>query len=127
MPGLIKWKYFGKKPFRIRGGRKIVKPNETFDAAESEIPQAFRDLIVPVKPLASEPPVEVIDSGYQLRHRAGNWYDILDAQGKVVNEKALRQDEARRMLEALAPGEPVKEAVSEPENPAPAPAGASGQ
>ena len=125
MPEPIKWKNIGKS-FRTRGGR-IIKPNQVFEVLESEIPQAFRDILVPVEPIPAEPVLKVSGSGYQLRHRGNNWYDILDAQGKVVNEKALRQDEARKMLEALAPGEPVKEAVSQPENPSPAPEEAPAQ
>ena len=109
-----KWKKLGGGSFRLRSGR-IIKPNQTFDASPDEIPAAFRDIVVPVTPLPPAPKLDVQAGAYQLRHRGSNWYDILDGQGKVVNEKALRQDEARKIIEGLAPGEPIKEAPGAPE------------
>lgn len=99
-----KWKRLGNKSFRMANGR-IIKPGQIFEATEEEIPKAFRDLIVLAEPAPPEPSLSVSSAGYQIRHRGSNWYDILDPQGKVVNEKALRQDEARKMLDDL--GVPV--------------------
>jgi len=106
----ISWKKLGGGSFRLATGR-IIKPNQIFDATEAEIPKAFRDVVVPVKPLPPEPKLEVVSGGYSVRHRGSNWYDVMDGQGKTLNEKALRQDDARRLIESLT-GEPMPEGGS---------------
>lgn len=46
--------------------------------------------------------VEAVPAGYQVKPRGNGLYNILDAQGKVVNETALRQADAQKLLEDLA-------------------------
>lgn len=87
----------------MRNG-KIIKPNQVFEAALSEIPAGFRDVIVPIGELPPNPediPIEVPTSKYQLQSRGAGWYDVIDATGKTVNENAMRQAEARVLLERL--------------------------
>ena len=50
----ISWKKLGGGSFRLATGR-IIKPNQIFDATEAEIPKAFRDVVVSVKPLPPSP------------------------------------------------------------------------
>lgn len=96
-----RWKLLSNKSFRMGRGR-IIKPNQVFEATEEEIPKAFRDVVVPVDPLPQEAPLPVLSGGYQVRSRAPGWYDVVDSQGKVVNESALRQDAAQKLIEDLS-------------------------
>lgn len=96
----IDWRKIGGGSFRMKSGR-IIKPNEKFKARPSEIPMAFRDVVVPLEPLPQPPPLEVADAGYSLRSRGPGWYDIVDANGKVMNESALRRDDAEEQLAKL--------------------------
>lgn len=95
-----RWKKLGNKSFRMANGR-IIKPNQIFEATEAEIPKAFRDVVVPVDPLPQEAPLVVPPGGYQVRSRGPGWFDVVDAHGKVVNENALRQADAQKLLEDL--------------------------
>ncbi|TSA08014.1 MAG: hypothetical protein D4R73_09160 [Deltaproteobacteria bacterium] len=91
------WKLLSNKSFRMVSGR-IIKPNQVFEATEEEIPKAFRDLIVPMTPVPEEPALEVAPGGYSIMSRGPGWYDVVDAHGKVVNEGALRQADAQKLL-----------------------------
>lgn len=101
MTDKIKWKKLGGGSFRMASGR-IIKQNQVFEATEAEIPKGFRDVIVPVDPIPEPPALEVVPGGYQVRSRGPGWYDVVDAQGKVVNEGALRQADAQKLLEDLS-------------------------
>lgn len=98
----IKWKNLGGT-FRMREGKKIVKPNEVFDAFPHEIPQAFRDCIKPVD--AQEPSkadiIQVVSSSYEIKSKGPGLYNVVDGQGKVINEKGLSVQAAKELLETL--------------------------
>lgn len=96
----IRWRKFGKGSFRMANGR-IIKPGQVFIASPSEIPEGFRDTIVALDELPEEKPLEVVEGNYRIKSRGPGWYDVLDSQGKKVNEQALRQDEAKALLESL--------------------------
>ncbi len=108
----IQWQKTGGGTFYLKPpagspakrGRKI-KSGQIFKAYPSEIPQAFRDNIKaldPVPPPPEEEILEVDEGEYTLKSRgAGGWYDILDSEGKVVNEKALKKDAALEHIESL--------------------------
>ena len=42
--------------------------------------------------------------GYTVSHRGGPWYDVIDADGEVVNEKGLKQVDAIALVESLTDG-----------------------
>jgi hypothetical protein len=96
----IRWRKVGGGTFRMANG-KIIKPNQTFWAEINNIPEGFRDTIVPLSELPEEKPLEIADNEYKLDSRGAGWYNITDSQGKVLNENALREDEAKEMLESL--------------------------
>lgn len=82
----------------LRLAKRLIKPNEIFYAYPSEIPKAFRDTVVPldgeppqVDPAEAPLPAPAAKSTYtiQPRGKSKTWFDIVDSQGKVVNEKAL--------------------------------------
>lgn len=84
-------------------GNRIIKPNEIFLARESAIPKAFMDTIILVgeRPATPENPVPTTNQ-FSLRDRGPGWYDIVDENGKVINENALRKREAEALIESLA-------------------------
>lgn len=99
----ITWKKLGGGSFRLASG-KIIKPNQVFEAYPEDIPVAFRDRVVPVNPddLPQEYPLEVVKANYQVIFKSPGWYDVVDGNGKVVNEKRLRSEDAKRLVEQLS-------------------------
>jgi hypothetical protein len=84
-----------------KGG--IIKPNQHFWARPSEIPQTFKDVIKPVHALPPEPPLEVTEPGYDMKPNAddANKWDVVDRQGKIMNEQPLSQHDAEELIQAL--------------------------
>jgi hypothetical protein len=102
----IRWRKIGGGSFRMASGR-IIKPNEVFLAFEREIPEAFRDVVIPEEPLpdAAERviPAEEATPKYELRSKGPGWYDVVNvATGEPINERSLRRDEAEKMVESLS-------------------------
>jgi len=105
----IRWKKLGGGSLRllIDGKRRIIKPNEKFMATPDEVPQAFRDVVVPLDTIPGTPPTPVITMGVQTvyvakpRGKSGDW-DVVDPNGKVLNEKALKKEIAVKLIEDLA-------------------------
>ena len=89
---------------------KIIKPNQKFWATKSQIPKNAFDLIIPVDglPVETSPEEEVVDAVdqvYTVKSRGtGGWYDIVDQNDKVVNEKALKKDDAEQLIKELIAG-----------------------
>jgi hypothetical protein len=85
---------------------RIIKPNQKFFAYDHEIPKGAWDLITrlsgtPTGPVPEDVPIKVKPPKYKLDHVGGGWYNILDSEGKIVNEKALKKEEANEHLAAL--------------------------
>jgi len=99
----IKWKKVGGGSFRL--GNRIIKPGQKFTASEDEIPQAFRDVVVPLGSLPESKPAPVIhsvDSTYTLKSRKGTvLFDVVNSSGKVLNEKALTKEIAEKLIQDL--------------------------
>jgi len=97
----------GSLHMRIDGRMKIIKQNQKFPAKPEEIPETFRDVIVPID--ASElntvekkqQSIDVKSLKYTVKSKGGGWFDVIDATGKVVNEKALRQEAADQLVKDL--------------------------
>jgi len=111
------WKKIGGGSLRL-GGR-IIKPGQIFEAYPEEISKGFRKLVIPQSANAvftdKAPPVEVapapekiVKSKYDLRQRPGLtmeqkgksplWFNVLNAEGDVITEKAVKKSEAEKML-----------------------------
>jgi len=111
-PDALLWKKIGGGSFAatINGRRVIIKPGETFLARPDEIPLGQRDVIVPADPVdlakKEQNKEEKISSDnapkYSLSDRGGSWWDVVSADGKVQNEKALRKPAAEELLAALS-------------------------
>lgn len=109
--GKIRFRKEGRGVFRHRNF--IYRSGEIFWAHPNEISPQFRDLIVPVdidpKVLYGPKPIEdvkeelVIKPAYTKKQReSSSFWDIFDSEGKQVNEKALREEQADDYLESLA-------------------------
>jgi len=100
----IQWKKIGGGSLRLNG--RIIKPGQIFDAKPSDIPTGFRDVVVPLEPIRekAEPPIEVIKVEYTLKQRGKSplWFDIVDSNDKVLNEKALKKAEAEQLIVDLS-------------------------
>jgi len=117
-----KFKKTGGGSFILAG--KMIKPGQIFEAFPEDIPEAFRNLLIPIsgetnwekqKEKASNIVVEkekVVKPVYKLaQHGKGPlWWDIVtetgkDAEGnpiyKVLNEKALKKEVAQGLLEDM--------------------------
>ena len=97
----IRWKKVGGRTFILNN--RMIKPGQVFTAKVSEIPKAFRDLIIPVDDL----PVEVDEltligdgSSFSLQPNGDKW-NILNRMGKKLNEVALSRDEALILIKQL--------------------------
>ena len=110
-PEAILWKKEGggSLHLHIAGRLMIIKPGQRFYAKEEEIPPAFRDVIVAVDPVKAakvqEKREEKIDKSnapkFELQHRSGKWWDVVNESGKVQNEKALAKEDAQELLNSL--------------------------
>lgn len=100
-PKPIRWKKIGNGSFILNN--RYIKPGQTFMATVNEIPVAFRDLIVPVEGLPEDQFLTVKkSSNYKIVEIEGtNTWNIVDSQGKVLNEKPMVRIEAEKLLNAL--------------------------
>lgn len=102
-----RFKKIGGGSFETYSG-KIVKPNEIFKADPDDIPKAFRDIVVEVDPDPNpqpEPKTEEIEvHEYTKEPKSKGWYDVVDSNGKVMNEKSLRDAEADELIKNLSNG-----------------------
>ena len=91
----------------LRIGNKIIKPGEKVQLDPTVIKPAWKDLLKPLQdvPVKKETPivVDITKSVYSLKQRdvAGLWWDVVDAQGKVVNDKALRKEKAEEYIKDM--------------------------
>ncbi len=97
-------------------GRTILKGG-TFEAYPSQIPEGFSDLVERIeipetdmsvfkskKPKPGQvlqPPAPVIEnlSEPRMERRTGAWWDVYDMKGEKVNSRALRKEDADKVLE----------------------------
>ena len=107
----IRWIKTGGGIFYLhrQGKTYIIKPGERFTATLEEIPEAFRDTVkpldgTPIQTLVDrvEDNIDVTKAEYTLNHRGGGYYDVLDAQGKVISEGALRKEKAEELIASLS-------------------------
>ncbi len=78
-------------------GSRTIHSGEYFRADEKDIPSAFRDTIVK----AEEPGIkikEVKEPVLRIQRRSSGWFDVVDKDGKVQNNQALRYQEAEKLV-----------------------------
>jgi len=98
---LIRWKKVGGGSFRM--GNKIIKPGQVFSARLIDIPEGAKDVIMPVDklPEGMKEDIKVIKAIYSIKHRSGKWYDVVNSNGKVLNEKAMTRADALELIKLL--------------------------
>ena len=97
------WRKEGGGTFRMGNG-KIIKPKQIFKAYESEIPKGFRDIVIAVGDLPEKEQEKIRNVNapvFSLVHRGGGWFNVTSSEGKIMNDKALKKDEAEKLIEAL--------------------------
>ena len=103
------WKKVGGGSLRI--GNHIIKPGQVFEAWPDDISPAFRRMVIPVSgdavfdgpsvkevsPTAGVKPVYTI----QPHGKSLFLFDILDVNGKILNEKSLKKEAAEQLIKEL--------------------------
>jgi len=99
--GAIRWKKLGGGSLRL--GNHIIKPGQIFTARKDTIPEKFLNSLQALDPIPESEmdKNEPVSSNYTLKERGNNWYDVVNADGKPLNEKALRKDQADELLKSL--------------------------
>ena len=103
--GEIRWRKISGT--LILRDKTVIKPGQTFMARPEDIPKVFRDTVVPVNPEelldpeAVLPSVEPEPPSYIIKGIGPGRYNVLDGQGKAVNEKPMSLADAERLVENL--------------------------
>ena len=103
--GAVRWIKSGGGSLSLRDGREITAGE--FTAHPDDIPQAFRDVVKPASGKEPEPPVPKlpppISTTYSIK-TAGlpGKFNVVDGQGKAINEKGLTAAEAKTLLGSLS-------------------------
>jgi hypothetical protein len=105
----MKWKNIGGGTFQVEAGR-IIKSGEIFEADPQQVPQIFRDTIIPLDP-DQDPPQTLTrkkapakqdpdppTGKYSIQKRNAGWFDVVDQDGNYANESALRSGEAEELM-----------------------------
>jgi hypothetical protein len=103
---VILWKKIGGGSLRL--SKRLIPPGSQFKARLSEIPKAFRDLVVqmdntPIPTAPAVAPVKVVKSVYQVvpRGKSKSMFDIIGPNGKKVNELPLTKAIADQLAQDL--------------------------
>jgi hypothetical protein len=102
--GKVWWRKVGGGSLRL--SNRIIKPGEKFRAFPDEIPTAFRDVVLPLEDIpetGDAKPVNVVKTEYKLQPRGDSklWYDVVDKNGKVLNEKGMKKETAEKLIQDL--------------------------
>ena len=104
----IKWKNAGGGTLRlfISGRTRIIKPMEIFSATAYEVPEAFRDSVIPLDKVPEIPKpdkVKGVAAAYEVvpRGKSKSMFDVVDRFGKRINEKPLSKDVANQLKQDL--------------------------
>lgn len=89
----------------LRLPNKIIKPGEKVQLDPALVKPAWKDVLVPLEsiPVSKKENPIILDakkSVYKLKQRAENspWWDVVDVNGKVLNDKALRKEKAEEYI-----------------------------
>jgi hypothetical protein len=98
---LVRWQKIGGGTLDLVNHK--IKPNQRFWAAKESIPSGFLDTLIPISDLPKDEEVneEKHDLGYTIKSKGGGWYDIVDKAGKKFTQRAMRLEEANKMLASL--------------------------
>jgi len=95
----VQFKKVGRGSFRFHG--RIIKPGQTFTAKPSEISKTLRNIITPLSKIKETPAEDVVVTKVlfkKVKREGTQWWDILNEDGKKVNEKGLTEIKADELL-----------------------------
>jgi len=95
--GRVLYKKVGGGSFRLEN--RIIKPNQTFYAYPYEIPEAFKDVVLPMEEF--EPPKVMVVDFHLEPIPDTDTFNIVDGDGKVLNEQPLTKEVAEEALAKL--------------------------
>lgn len=106
--GEIKWTRIGggSSVLVINGKQKMLVQNRVVWALPEEVPEGVRDVVVPVHPedlgdVEKTESINVAKLEYTVVPKKGGYYDVVNSDGKVINEKSLRKDAAQELIDSL--------------------------
>jgi len=100
--GTILWKKMGGGS--LHWNNRIIKPNQTFRARPDDIPEAFRDTIVPLETLPDDSLLSkdsMASFHLEKDEKDENLYNVISRAGKKVNEEPMEYDKAVYLLKQL--------------------------
>lgn len=74
---------------------------------QEEIEAAFEDQVDKMEIEKTDDLTDDLEpktGGYKIEHKGGPWYNVVDADGNIVNENGLKQDDAIKLVESLTDG-----------------------
>ena len=99
--GKVHYKKIGGGTFRLANG-KIIKPNQRFWAFPEQIPEGVSHVVIPVDPDEPTQKVTPMETTFSIQTGSPGWYNVVDQNGKQINEKQLRQKDAEALVASLA-------------------------
>ena len=102
-PGKCTWRYKKQSGGSfILADRRRIKPTQVFDAYPSEIPEAFKDMFELIEGDATvRERVITSPSKFVIGVREDGLFDVVDPDGKCLNDEPLGEEDAKRLLLAL--------------------------
>lgn len=109
----LRWRKVGGGSLRLNldGINRIIKPGETFLADLDELPKAFMDTLecldsaglktAVVSEKAREPFVPVEYTLKKVGKKVDDTWNLLDSEGKALNEAPLSKEAAEELLNAV--------------------------
>jgi len=103
----IRWKKIGGGSARltIDGVKRLIPPGQIFRASPRNIPESFRDVIIPLDSFVKveEHVIESVKTIYNVvpRGKSKSLFDVVDKQGKKMNESVLSKETAEKFKRDL--------------------------
>ncbi len=101
-----RWRKIGGGSFRMPN--RIIKPGQIFRAWPDEIPKAFRDVCQPVDgdvifefDKKGKTPIPGLKAKFTLFPKGNDLFDVVNAQGKVLNDSPLPKSVAEGLIRDL--------------------------
>lgn len=115
--GKVKYRYEGSFFYSKKIQKKAIKNGDEFWAFPYDIPESFKDTIIPIDEshlTAKSEDTSVEEDQlqkeakdvlvtYMIEQASGpGWFNVVDSNGKQLNEKALRKTDAETMVKQLS-------------------------
>jgi hypothetical protein len=89
----------------LRWNKRLIKPGQIIRLNPDEVPHTFRDVLIPLEQIREKvvAPIVYTKSEYKLtpHGKSKSLYDVVDSQGKVLNDKSLTKAVAEEFITEL--------------------------